>query len=77
MLRCGYEELGIELQMWCPVRGWSTTLEWEGKSPHLHPAPRKLGPNPPFFGAQPPAPGRLAGSSAAPQWGRGAKSGAQ
>ena len=77
MLRCGDEELGIELQMWWPVRGWSTPPEWEGKSPHLHPAPRKLDPNPPFFGAQPPAPGRLAGSSAAPQWGRGAKSGAQ
>ena len=37
--------------MWWPVRGWSTPPEWEGKSPHLHPAPRKFGPNPPFFGA--------------------------
>ena len=38
-----------EDQMWWPVRGWSTPPEWEGKSPHLHPAPRKGGPNPPFF----------------------------
>ena len=47
-----------------------------GKSPHLHPAPRKVAPNPPFFGTQPPAPGRLAGSSAASQQGCRAKSGA-
>ena len=38
-----------EDQMWWPVHGWSMPPEWEGKSPHLHPAPRKGGPNPPFF----------------------------
>ena len=36
-------------QMWWPVRGWGTPPEREGKSPHHHPAPRKGGPNPPFF----------------------------
>ena len=39
----------LGLQMWWPVRGWGTPPEREGKSPHHHPAPRKLGPNPQFF----------------------------
>ena len=39
--------------------------------------PARGGPNPPFFRCPASAPGRLAGSSAAPQWGRGAKSGAR
>ena len=38
------EERGSMLQMWWPVRSWNTPPEWEGKSPHLHPAPPKGGP---------------------------------
>ena len=70
----GGEERRSMLQMWWPVRGWSTPTEWDGKSPHLHPAPPKGGPNPPYF--RRPAE-NTAGSSAASQWGRGAKSGAR
>ena len=35
--------------MWWPVRCRGTPPERESKSPHQHPAPRKKGPNPPFF----------------------------
>ena len=49
--------------MWWPVRGWDTPPKREGKSPHLYPAPRKGGPNPPFYrypasGPRPHAPGK-------------------